>query len=292
MFERYIGQPLHCGLLPLSLFEINIHTHGQAPGKFASLLHGPCAIQERSDTLCTGPQLRQVFQSELQFNLALYKRLGLKELFILCRNDNISGPLINSAQLSRQDLLQQLSVPEDKPWNTFSVEFYLRDCFGREWLLGQVAVRKCSDCSEKVYDSAGYRLPLNILHAYALGSIERFIAIMLEHRANDLPLWLAPIQVLILPVKRHHDRLGDELQRQLQSIGIRSELSSCYGAIGYKVRDAKSRGIPYLALIDDNDAANDEVSLYTTACKIKSKVPFAHVASYFRQGLLSAEEAD
>jgi len=88
-----------------------------------------------------------------------------------------------------------------------------------------------------------------MIHRAAFGSIERFLAILLEHYGGILPLWLAPVQAIILPISEKTVEYGEDLKKQFQAAGIRVELDKRNEKIGYKIRAARSRKIPYMLVV-------------------------------------------
>ena len=100
-----------------------------------------------------------------------------------------------------------------------------------------------------------------IIHRAPLGSLERFIAILIEHTAGKLPLWLAPTQVVVLPIGGGHIAYSQKVHSQLQEAGVRSRLDDREETVGKKIREAEKEKIPYVLLIGDREVAAGGVSI-------------------------------
>ena len=100
-----------------------------------------------------------------------------------------------------------------------------------------------------------------VIHRAIFGSFERFIAILIEHFAGAFPLWLAPVQAIVLPIADRHLEYAAEVRDQLAAAGLRVELDDRQEKIGYKIREAQLQKIPYMLVIGDREAAEGTVSV-------------------------------
>jgi threonyl-tRNA synthetase len=94
-----------------------------------------------------------------------------------------------------------------------------------------------------------------------MGSYERFIGILLEHFAGELPVWLTPVQAIVLPISDRHQQYGKAVRSRLIDAGLRAELDERTESVGRKIRDAELRKIPYMLVVGDREAERDEVSV-------------------------------
>jgi threonyl-tRNA synthetase len=100
-----------------------------------------------------------------------------------------------------------------------------------------------------------------MLHRALLGSIERFLGVLIEHYAGAFPLWLAPVQVVVIPIaERHHD-YGRKVMSLLTEANIRTEIDDRNEKMGYKIRAAQTKKIPYMLVVGDKEAQSGEVSV-------------------------------
>ncbi|MCX7667943.1 MAG: His/Gly/Thr/Pro-type tRNA ligase C-terminal domain-containing protein, partial [Atribacterota bacterium] len=143
------------------------------------------------------------------------------------------------------------------------IDFHLRDCLGRRWQCGTIqldfAMPEKFDLSYVGEDGTKHR-PV-MLHRTVLGSIERFLGILIEHFAGALPLWLAPVQVVILPVAERHMPYAREVGNVLLQKGIRVEWNEDKATLGAKIRKAELEKIPYLLIIGDREVEGKTISV-------------------------------
>jgi threonyl-tRNA synthetase len=104
-----------------------------------------------------------------------------------------------------------------------------------------------------------------VIHRAIFGSFERFIAILIEHYAGAFPLWLAPVQAVVLPISDRHLEYGAAVRDQLRAAGLRADLDERQEKIGYKIREAQLRKIPYMLVVGDKEVADGTVSLRSRA---------------------------
>jgi threonyl-tRNA synthetase len=100
-----------------------------------------------------------------------------------------------------------------------------------------------------------------MIHRALFGSFERFIGILLEHYAGELPLWLAPVQAIVLPVADRHNDYAREVEAQLRAAGLRAEVDERTESVGRKIRDAELRKVPYMLVVGDREAEGHAAAL-------------------------------
>jgi threonyl-tRNA synthetase len=115
------------------------------------------------------------------------------------------------------------------------------------------------DLSYTGADNAEHR-PV-MIHRALFGSFERFIGILLEHYAGELPIWLAPVQAIVLPVADRHNAVAEEIADRIRAAGGRVEVDDRSESVGRKIRDAELQKIPYMLILGDHEAENGEVSV-------------------------------
>ena len=136
------------------------------------------------------------------------------------------------------------------------IDLHMTDSIGRSWQLGTVqldySMPERFDLHYTGADDADHR-PV-MIHRALLGSFERFIGILIEHYAGDFPLWLAPVQAIVLPIADRHAAAAAEVLGALQEAGLRAELDDRTESVGRKIRDAELRKIPYMLVVGDREA--------------------------------------
>ena len=145
------------------------------------------------------------------------------------------------------------------------IEFSLRDCLNRVWQLGTIQLDFSMPerlGAEYVDEDSERRVPV-MLHRAILGSVERFIGILIEHHAGSLPLWLAPVQAVVLTITEKQDEFARQVQKNLAEKGFNVELDLRNEKIGYKIREHTLSRIPYLLVIGDREVESQTVAVRT-----------------------------
>jgi threonyl-tRNA synthetase len=143
------------------------------------------------------------------------------------------------------------------------LDFMAKDAIGREWQVAtiQLDMNQPERFGLFCINEKGEKERLYMLHAAIMGSIDRFLSILIEHTAGNFPLWLAPVQVKIIPVRENHNEYAKGVYELLKENGIRAELDTEDKNLGGKVRDAKSNKMPYWIVIGDKEIEAEKVTL-------------------------------
>jgi threonyl-tRNA synthetase len=143
------------------------------------------------------------------------------------------------------------------------IDFDVTDSLGRAWQLGTIqldyAAPERFDLNYVGQDNANHR-PV-VIHRAVCGSLERFIAILIEHYAGAFPLWLAPVQATVLPIADRHADYAASVRDRLAAAGLRVELDARQEKINYKIREAQLLKIPYMLVVGDREAAEGTVAV-------------------------------
>ncbi|MEW5761695.1 MAG: threonine--tRNA ligase [Bacillota bacterium] len=143
------------------------------------------------------------------------------------------------------------------------IDFHLRDCLGRTWQCGTIQVDFLMPEKFDLFyigqDAQRHR-PV-MVHRVIFGSLERFIAILTEHFAGAFPVWLAPVQVRVLPIADRHHPYAERINALLLAAGLRTELDTRNEKINYKIREAQVQKIPYMLIIGDREVAEEKVGV-------------------------------
>lgn len=147
------------------------------------------------------------------------------------------------------------------------IDFDITDAIGRRWQCGTIQLDYMMpqrfDLKYIGADNSEHR-PV-VIHRAIFGSLERFIAILIEHFAGAFPLWLAPVQAIVLPIADRHVDYGEQVRRQLAEAGLRVELDTRQEKVNYKIREAQLQKIPYMLVIGDREAADQAVAVRSRA---------------------------
>src|SRR4051812_34583625 len=168
------------------------------------------------------------------------------------------------AALDRAHLPYDLNA-KDGAFYGPKIDFDITDALGRKWQCATIQLDyqqpENFDLKYVGADNTGHR-PV-VIHRAIVGSFERFIAILIEHYAGAFPLWLAPVQVVVLPIADRHAEYAEQVRSRLAAAGLRVELDGRKEKIGYKIREAQLQKIPYMLVTGDREAAEGTVSVRT-----------------------------
>src|SRR5699024_5255412 len=156
-------------------------------------------------------------------------------------------------------------------------EFSLRDCLNRVWQLGtmQLDFSMPERLGASYIDEAGERRVPVMLHRAILGSMERFIGILLEHYAGALPLWLAPVQAQVLNITDAQADYAQEVTHALRATGLRAECDLRNEKVGYKIREHTMARVPYMLVVGDREREAGAVAVRTRAGEDLGSMPMA-----------------
>ncbi|MBI5443863.1 MAG: threonine--tRNA ligase [Deltaproteobacteria bacterium] len=256
--------------LPLRFFELGtVHRHEKS-----GVLHGLTRVrgftQDDAHILCTPEQLQQEingilgfvrdvmglfgFEYELELSTRPEKSIGADEAW-----DLATGALKEA--LENQRLPYEINEGDGAFYGP-KIDIKLRDALDRKW---QCATIQADFTLPERFDLTyvapdGERKRPVMLHRVILGSIERFIGVLIEHFAGAFPTWLAPVQVVLLPITDRHIPYAQTVEEVLRARGIRVELDHRNAKLGYKIREAQLQKIPYMAVIGDKEASEGAVS--------------------------------
>jgi threonyl-tRNA synthetase len=172
------------------------------------------------------------------------------------------------AEEALQEALEEFGVayrlnPGDGAFYGPKIDFHLEDCIGRTWQCGTIQLDfQMPEKFDMTYigpDGNEHR-PV-MLHRTILGSLERFMGILIEHYAGAFPFWLSPVQIRIVPVKEEHGPYAAEVESRLKGLGYRVEKDTRDEKLGKKIRDAQLEKIPYMVVIGSREVENITLSV-------------------------------
>ncbi len=278
---RYYLKPMNCPFhiliyqsqlrsyrdLPMRLFEFGSVYRYERSGVVHGLTRVRGMTQDDAHIFCTKEQLPAELESTLRFVLDLLRDFGLTD-FYLELSTKPEGKAIGSDEdwgegieiLRQAAAAMDLEVVLDEGGGAFygpKISVQTRDAIGRTWQLSTIQADfqepQRFDLSYVGADNERHQ-PI-MIHRALFGSIERFFAILLEHYAGAFPVWLAPVQVTVLPVADRHDAYAFRLADRLRSEGYRAEqVDATTDSLGARVRRAKLEKVPYVLVVGDEDA--------------------------------------
>jgi threonyl-tRNA synthetase len=289
--EEYILKPMNCPHhimiyqarprsyreLPLRLAEFGTVYRYEQSGELSGMTRVRGFTQDDAHIFCTDEQVAGEFRGCLEMTQFVLKSLGLTNYRVRLgfrdpKSDKYVGrpELWDRAQQELEDVCSSLGMsytpePGEAAFYGPKADFVVTDCIGREWQLGTVQLDYNLPSDERFgleyigTDNRPHR-PV-MIHRAPLGSMERFIGVLIEHFAGAFPLWLAPEQVRILVVSQKFEEYGRQIERRLNEAGFR--VSGDYRAekIGSKIRDAQLELIPYMFVLGQREMESDSVAV-------------------------------
>jgi threonyl-tRNA synthetase len=257
--------------LPVRYSEPGLLHRNEPSGVLHGLLRVRHFAQDDAHIFCTEEQVHDEVKGCLEMAFATYElfdfdvrlelstrpeqRIGSDEMW-----DRAEGKLTSA--LDAQGLSYELN-PGDGAFYGPKVDMHMTDSLGRSWQLGTVqldySMPERFELSYTGADNQEHR-PV-MIHRALFGSYERFIGIMLEHYAGELPLWLTPVQAIVLPVSDRFNAYGASVRDELRGNGARTELDDRSESVGRKIREAELRKIPYMLVVGDREEGEETVSV-------------------------------
>jgi threonyl-tRNA synthetase len=257
--------------LPIRLSEAGLVHRHEPSGVLHGLLRVRHITQDDAHIFCTDDQVQGEVVECLRFGFDLYALFGFEpHLELSTRPEQRIGDeqMWDRAEGALEGALQSLALayqvnPGDGAFYGPKIDLHMTDSIGRSWQLGTVQLDYAMpERFEMVYtgaDNAEHRPAM--IHRALLGSFERFIGIMIEHYAGELPTWLAPVQAIVLPVSDRFNEYGSSVAQRLREAGARVELDDRSESIPRKVREAELRKIPYMLVVGEREQREQGVSV-------------------------------
>lgn len=258
--------------LPLRLFELGTVYRHEKTGVLHGLLRLRGFTQDDAHIFCLPQQLDSEIKAIIDFVFETMRVFGFTQLgielstrpekYIGSDSDWQAATQALEGALKEKRLDYQVN-PQEGAFYGPKIDIKLKDALKRTW---QCATIQCDFSLPKRFaleyvDSDGsLRQPI-MLHRVILGSLERFIACLIEHYAAALPLWLAPVQVIILPIKELHQGYALEVQRILQKDDVRSEIDSRNETLDKKIRQAELARVPYILVIGEREVKEGAIAV-------------------------------
>jgi threonyl-tRNA synthetase len=297
---KYYPKPMNCPMhilifkargrsyreLPLRLFEFGTVYRFEKSGVVHGLTRARGFTQDDAHIFCTEDQLAGELASLLDFVVGLLRDFGLTEFEaeLSTRPEKFVGEPQewDRAEAALKHALDASGLPYviaegEGAFYAPKIDVHVRDAIGRRWQLSTLQVDfQLPGRFEMEYQAAdGTRDRPYMIHRALFGSIERFFGILVEHYAGAFPPWLAPVQVVGIPIADAHAPYLDVVVRQLRELGIRAEVDTGNDRMQKKIRNAQQQKVPYMLLAGDEDAAVGAVSFRYRSGEQKNGVPVA-----------------
>jgi len=257
--------------LPLRIAELGLVHRHELSGVLHGLMRVRCFTQDDAHIYMEPHQVKDEIIGVIRLADFFYRLFNFDyEVELSTRPEKAMGSdeMWELATSSLEEALKELNLPYrvNEGEGAFygpKIDFHLRDSLGRHWQCGTIqldfSMPEKFDLSYIGKDGARHR-PV-MLHRTVLGSIERFLGILIEHFAGAFPLWLAPVQVVILPIAERHLPYAQKVKATLLEREIRTELDDENATLGAKIRKAQNSKIPYILIVGDKEEQEEKVSV-------------------------------
>ncbi len=257
--------------LPLRMGELGLVHRHELSGALHGLMRVRCFTQDDAHIFMTREQIKDEIKGVVRLIDSVYSTFGFEYHIELSTKPEDSMGAQEDWDIATdalRDAITELGydyeVNEgDGAFYGPKLDFHLTDCLGRTWQCGTIQLDfQLPERFELEYTGAdGEKHRPIMIHRVVFGSIERFIGILTEHFAGAFPLWLAPVQVKLLPIADRHIDYVNEIKNALEAKGIRCEIDDRSEKIGFKIRSAQLEKVPYMLLAGDKDIENKTVSV-------------------------------
>ncbi len=258
--------------LPLKLAEFGFVHRNEPSGTLHGLLRIRAFTQDDAHIFCTPDQIKNEISILINDIKNIYNKFGFNELKIELStrpekrvgSDEIWDTAEDSLKLAlKANDIDYSENPGDGAFYGPKIDFSLKDSLSRVWQLGtiQLDFSMPGRLDATYIDKDGNKTTPVMIHRAILGSLERFVGILLEHYSGNLPIWLSPIQVMVLNITDKHSDYAEMITNKLTESGIRSECDLSNEKIGYKIRNHAMTRVPYMLIIGDKELDEELVTV-------------------------------
>lgn len=274
--EIYKSKPHSYKDLPLRYAEFGTVYRYEQSGELHGLTRVRGFTQDDAHIFCTPDQVKSEFFGVMDIVMKIFKALDFKDFItqVSLRDPNNKEKYIGTdenwekAENAILEVAQELGLETVVAYGEAAfygpkMDFMVRDALGRKWQLGTIQVDyNLPDRFELEYtgsDNEKHR-PV-MIHRAPFGSMERFVAVLIEHCAGKFPLWLTPVQSIILPISEKYQEYAEKVLFLLTGLNIRAEIDNRNEKTGKKIRDAEMKRIPFMLIVGEKEEADNTISV-------------------------------
>ena len=305
--EIYRSKPRSYKDLPVRLAEFGTVYRYEQSGELHGLTRVRSFTQDDAHLFVRPDQLLEEFEKVIDIVLYIFRTLKFENYTaqISLRDPNNKEKYIGSDENWEKAEGAIIQACEEKGLKTTvelgeaafygpKLDFMVKDALGRSWQLGTIQVDynlpERFDLTYKGSDDKLHR-PI-MIHRAPFGSMERFVAVLLEHTAGKFPLWLTPDQVVVLPISEKYNDYAHEVARELSRADVRTQVDDRNEKIGRKIRDNELKRIPYLLIVGEKEAEERKVSVRAQGDGDKGQMTIAEFADFMHDLVAKEIEAN
>ena len=288
--EEFLLKPMNCPH-HCEIYNATPYSYKDLPKRYAEFgtvyryeqsgeLHGLTRVrgftQDDAHIFCTPDQLNDEFKNVIDLSLYVLGSLGFDDFTAQVSVRDLDKPEKYIGEVGNWEKAEQaiINAAEEKGLNFViesgeaafygpKLDFMVKDALGRSWQLGTIQVDynlpERFDLTYKGSDNELHR-PV-MIHRAPFGSLERFVAILIEHTGGNFPLWLIPTQAIVLPVSEKHEKYAEKVLNSLENHEIRALIDNRNETVGKKIREAELKKIPFMLIVGEQEEANGTVSV-------------------------------
>jgi threonyl-tRNA synthetase len=276
--------------LPLRWAELGTVYRYEKSGVLHGLLRVRGFTQDDAHIICTEEQIEDEILEVLRFSLRIWKAFGFEDIRAYLATKPVDGIGDDArwekaiASLRRAAETEKLPLVMDEGGGAFygpKIDLKIRDALGREWQMTTIQF----DWNEPERFGLTYVASDNtqkrpfMVHRALLGSLERFFGVLVEHYAGAFPAWLAPVQVVAIPVSDAFMAYAGEVVKELRARGVRAELDTGDARMNAKIRNAQNQKVPFMVILGEKEQTGRTVSLRARSGEQKNLIPMADFLS-------------
>ena len=260
--------------LPIRLAEFGSCHRNEPSGTLHGLMRVRNFVQDDAHIFCTEGQIQEEVSTFIDMLFDVYKDFGFEEVIIKLStrpenrvgDDSVWDKAENALELALNTKKLKWDLqPGEGAFYGPKIEFSLKDCIGRVWQCGTIQVDFSMPGrldATYIAEDGSRQVPV-MLHRAILGSLERFIGILIEQHAGTFPLWLSPVQVVVMNITDKHAEYASQVMLDLEKQGIRVKLDLRNEKIGFKIREHSMQRVPYQVIIGDKELENKSITVRT-----------------------------
>lgn len=264
--------------LPVRLAEFGCLHRNELSGAMHGLMRVRQLVQDDAHIFCTDEQLQAEASRFIRLLIEVYKDFGFNDITVrlATRPDKRIGSdeLWDNAEKALAESLRNEGLafdvrPGEGAFYGPKIEFHLKDCIGRMWQCGTLQLDYAQPARLDAYyiaEDGSKKTPV-MLHRAILGSLERFLGILIEHYAGKMPVWLSPVQVMLMNITDKQANFVEEMTSELKKYGIRAKSDLRNEKIGFKIREHTIENVPYLLVVGDREVETRTVAVRTQSGK-------------------------
>ncbi len=308
--QQYYLKPMNCPF-HLQIYKTHTRSYRDLPMRYAEcgtvyryersgVLHGLLRVrgftQDDAHHFCRPDQMPAEIDFVLDFCLNMLRAFGFRDFkaYLSTRPEKSVGALADwhSSEIALESSLKRANLPYevDPGGGAFygpKIDLKLRDALGREWQLSTIQFDfTLPERFDLTYiNAAGQPQRPYMVHRALLGSMERFFGVLIEHYAGAFPVWLAPVQAVLIPIADRHVEFAREISKKLKQAGLRVTLDDSGERMNAKIRDAQMQKIPYMLVLGDKEMEQNSVALRLRSGENPGSMPLENFLEKAKQDI-------